>query len=375
MKIAMVSDAHHMRIAELASALARSGHLVTVYSHGDHGGSRDRTLTPRGYSVVHLPEGPAPLPEGDLPACTESLARFFDAEWAADRPDTVHGHFGMSGVAAQLAARHLDLPTVQTLPAHASDAHRVAVESGHPRRHLDALVARSASWVTAASTDDGSRLLRLGVPRGRLSVVPTGVDLQLFNSDGPVAARSDVQRIVSIGQLVSRSGFDTIIRALPNIAHAELLLIGGFDGSGSDFDSESDQLTGLAAKLGVAHRLQIRASIPREELPAVLRSADVVVCTPENAGGLEAMACGVPVVATCGVMVDAVVHDVTGYLINPSRPGELPKAVNRLLHDDFLRQSMGAAGRDRARARYSWDRVASDCEQIYSRLSQLRASA
>jgi glycosyltransferase involved in cell wall biosynthesis len=81
------------------------------------------------------------------------------------------------------------------------------------------------------------------------------------------------------------------------------------------------------------------------------------------------MACGVPVVASAvGGMLDTVVHDVTGYLVKPKRPDLLAEAINVLMHNDFLRQSLGAAGRDRARARYSWDRVAADTQRIYDRL-------
>nr|CRL72564.1 group 1 glycosyl transferase [Mycolicibacterium malmesburyense] len=79
------------------------------------------------------------------------------------------------------------------------------------RRHLEAPVARSASWVTASCTEDVARLLRLGVPRGRISVTPSGVDLQLFNPDGPAAPRGDMHRIVTVGPLVPRNGFDTIV--------------------------------------------------------------------------------------------------------------------------------------------------------------------
>ena len=108
-------------------------------------------------------------------------------------------------------------------------------------------------------------------------------------------------------------------------------------------------------------------------MPPLIRSADVVVSTPwyEPFGivPLEAMACGIPVVASAvGGMLDTIVHDVTGRLVAPKRPGEVADAINHLLHDDFLRQSFGAAGRDRARARYSWDRIAGDTVRIYDRL-------
>jgi D-inositol-3-phosphate glycosyltransferase len=68
-------------------------------------------------------------------------------------------------------------------------------------------------------------------------------------------------------------------------------------------------------------------------------------------------------------MLDTVVHDVTGRLVTPKRPAEVADAINHLMRDEFLRQSFGAAGRDRARARYSWDRIAADTLRIYDRLA------
>jgi glycosyltransferase involved in cell wall biosynthesis len=129
----------------------------------------------------------------------------------------------------------------------------------------------------------------------------------------------------------------------------------------------------LATELGVADRVQFFGSVTREDMPAILRSADVVACTPwyEPFGivPLEAMACSVPVIASAvGGMIDTVVHDVTGKLVKPQSHVEVADAVNQLMRDDFLRQSLGAAGRDRARARYSWDRIAADTLRVYDRL-------
>ncbi|MGV0803012.1 glycosyltransferase, partial [Mycolicibacterium elephantis] len=94
------------------------GHHVTVYTRRDDPGLPDRVETPRGYTVVHVPAGPPEqIPKDQLLAHMGPFARFLDAEWAADRPDVAHAHFWMSGIATQLAARHLNLPAVQTFHA------------------------------------------------------------------------------------------------------------------------------------------------------------------------------------------------------------------------------------------------------------------
>ena len=73
-----------------------------------------------------------------------------------------------------------------------------------------------------------------------------------------------------------------------------------------------------------------------------------------------------------GALLDVVVHDVTGRLVPPRDPAKMAYAINVLLHDVFLRKSLGAAGRDRARARYSWDRIAVDMLRIYERVGRMR---
>ena len=235
------------------------------------------------------------------------------------------------------------------------------------------MVARCATWVAATCTEEVFELIRMGRSRSRISVVPGGVNLDLFNPEGPQAPRTAKHRIVSVGRLVPRKGFDTVIRALPAIPHAELVIVGGPDCTELDSDPEACRLRQLAAELGVADRVRFDGAIGRDDMPALLRSADVVACTPwyEPFGmvALEAMACGIPVVASAvGGMLDTVVHDVTGRLVPPKRPAAVAGAINSLLRDRFRRQSLGAAGRDRTRARYSWDRIAGDTLRVYDRL-------
>lgn len=391
LKIAMVSEhasplaalggvdagGQNVHVAELSAALARRGHEVSVYTRRDDAALPERVTTPQGYSVVHVPAGPAQaLPKDELLTHMGPFACYLDEQWRDDRPDVAHAHFWMSGIATQLAARHLDLPAVQTFHALGVVKRRhqgPQDTSPQERLRLEAMVARQATWVAATCTDEVFELMRLGRARSRTSVVPCGVDLDLFTPDGPKAVRTDRHRIVSVGRFVPRKGFDVMVRALATIPDAELILVGGPDRADVESDPEARRLRALSEQLGVADRLVLHGAVARADMPALLRSADVVACTPwyEPFGivPLEAMACGVPVVAAAvGGMLDTVVHDVTGRLVTPKRHTEVAETINLLLHDAFLRQSLGAAGRDRARARYSWDRVAADTERIYSRL-------
>jgi D-inositol-3-phosphate glycosyltransferase len=105
-------------------------------------------------------------------------------------------------------------------------------------------------------------------------------------------------------------------------------------------------------------------------MPALLRSADVVACAPwyEPFGivPLEAMACGVPVVATAvGGQIDSVVHDLTGLHVAPRDPEALGAALASLLADPARRAAQGRAGRRRACRRFGWDRIAEATRAAY----------
>jgi glycosyltransferase involved in cell wall biosynthesis len=114
-------------------------------------------------------------------------------------------------------------------------------------------------------------------------------------------------------------------------------------------------------------------------MPRLLRSADVVACAPwyEPFGivPLEAMACGVPVVATAvGGQIDSVVHGLTGLHVAPRDPSGLAEALAALLEDPARRAELGAAGRRRARRRYGWDRIAAATLGVYEQLADARVA-
>jgi glycosyltransferase involved in cell wall biosynthesis len=130
-------------------------------------------------------------------------------------------------------------------------------------------------------TDEVFELMRMGRPRSRTSVVPCGVDNHLFTPDGPAEAKSAMHRIVSVGRLVPRKGFDDMVRAMPSIPHAELVIVGGPKPTELHSDSEARRLRDLADELGVGSRVHLLGSVAHQDMPAILRSADVVACTPQ----------------------------------------------------------------------------------------------
>jgi D-inositol-3-phosphate glycosyltransferase len=283
----------------------------------------------------------------------------------------VHAHFWMSGWAAQRAAAVAGLPTVITFHALGSVKRRhqgSADTSPAQRVAVEADLATSVQRIIATCTDEVAELSDLTSRPAVTSVVPCGVDVRHFTPTGDVRDdRCCPRRIVALGRLVPRKGFATVIEALPKLPDTELVLAGGSGGP----EPERDRLLEIAAAHGVEQRVRMLPQVGRTEVPALLRSADVVVATPwyEPFGivPLEAMACGRPVVATAvGGMLDSVVPGQTGTLVPPHDPAALAAALQHLLDRPALRERLGRHGVERARTHYAWTSVAERTLRAYA---------
>jgi glycosyltransferase involved in cell wall biosynthesis len=392
MRIAMVSEhadptaalggtdagGQNVHVGALSAALAERGHTVTVYTRLADPAAAPVTEVAPGVTVRRLPAGPAaPLPKDELlpfmPELGDQLARL----WRRDPPEIAHAHFWMSGLAALNAAAGLPVSVVQTFHAlGAVKARYQGPADSSPASRIDSerRLARSCDQVIATCRDEVRELTSLGVPPGQLSVVPCGVDTSVFTPSGPAAARGGRPRLLVLGRLVERKGIATAIAALAQLPEAELVVAGGPDRRDLAASDDCRALRAAAERHGVAGRVVFTGSVTRAEVPALIRSADVVVCVPwyEPFGivPLEAMACGVPVVASAvGGLTDTVADQETGLLVPARDPGALSRALSQLLADPARRAAFGAAGAQRARRDYSWTRVAAQTEAVYQRLT------
>lgn len=374
----------NVHVAALSEALARRGHHVTVYTRRDATELPARVRVGHRLEVVQVDAGPARhVPKDGLLPFMGELADGVARDWSQRPPDVVHGHFWMSGLAALDAARRpasgYRIPVIQTFHALGTVKRRhQGAEDTSPqeRRWLEPGVGRSADRIIATCSDEVFELKAMGIDTGKISIAPCGVDLDFFSADGPTAVRTASHRILSVGRLVPRKGVDLVIRSLPYLRESgfddvELLIVGGGGDSGVlDADPEVRRLLDLAAELGVADQVRLQGQVARGEMPGIFRSADAVVCAPwyEPFGivPLEAMACGVPVVAAAvGGLRDTVVDHGTGLHVPPRDPEAIASALAMLLRSRSLRAELGNAGKVRARTRYSWDRVAAETEKAY----------
>jgi len=143
---------------------------------------------------------------------------------------------------------------------------------------------------------------------------------------------------------------------------AELVVAGGPPRAKLRGDMAYRRLAKVAESLDVTGRVLFAGEVGRGALPPLLRSADLLVNVseydPTGMVSVQAMACGTPVIATAGGgQVDAVVDGTTGILVPPGRPA--------LLAHPMQLQAFSVAATDRARSRYSWDRIAHETLAVY----------
>ena len=328
-----------------------------------------RSASPRPPAAAGPADGPAPGTAAQDPDALHirELAGQLAARWQDNAPDLVHAHSWTAGVAALAGARELNLPQVQTF-------YSLAVQhgpgAGARRARLELALARSAHAVLVGASADSSALARLGVPQATIRVVPPGVDTVHFQPDGPAASRGSRPRLLTVVTgLADDSAPAAALRVLAAAPGTELVIAGGPTAGQLARDRGYQALSKLASQLGVTDRVTFTGQVQQAGMPALMRSADALLSL--SPGGplaqvtIEAMACGVPVIAvTAGAHQDAVLDGTTGYLVPSTQPAPVARRIRQLLATP-LREGMAIAAASRARDRYSWERIGRETLAVY----------
>jgi len=242
--------------------------------------------------------------------------------------DVIDAHyFYPDGVAAIRLGRTLGLPVVIT--GRGTDLTLIP-EAAETRK----LVVEAAGQATAMVTvceDLRQRLIALGAPADRVLTLRNGVDLTLFSPKDREAARAKHRLngfvLLSVGGLIERKGHHLAIEALVDCPDCTLVIAGGGPLRGD--------LEQLAARLAVADRVRFLGDTPHSQLPELYSAADALVLASSREGWanvlLEAMACGLPVLATdVNGTAEAVQSPEAGLLLPERTAACLAAAVSRL---------------------------------------------
>ncbi|ADB59669.1 glycosyl transferase group 1 [Haloterrigena turkmenica DSM 5511] len=200
-----------------------------------------------------------------------------------------------------------------------------------------------------------------GADPDALRVVHNGIDTDLFE---PVDREYDRPRVMTtVSADVPLKGARYLLEAFAEVREAvdaELVVVGEFD-EGGDCDR-------LVSKLGIEDAVETHSKISYDRMIELYGTADVAVVPSLYEGfGLpagEAMACGVPVVATTGGALPEVVGDA-GVLVAPGDAGEMADAIRELLADDARRDRLGERARERIVEEFDWERAARETVRTY----------
>jgi len=268
---------------------------------------------------------------------------------AGRRPDVLHAHFAFPmGWAAVEAARTTRVPVCLTV--HGSDLNRVPLLGPRHRSAVVSALAR-ANCVLAVSDALRRRALEL-CPTAAVRVAYIGVDLTAFSPGCRDEARARVTSlrgvrgriVLYVGNILASKGVTVLLDAFSRLADTttHLVLVGG--------GSLVGQLERRAVAVGAHDRVHLLGSQPHVVIPDLMRAADVFVL-PSYSEGLptvcaEALACGIPVVATSvGGVPEIVRNGETGLLVKPGEAGELARTLSEVLNDPALRRRLARAGR------------------------------
>ena len=368
---------------EMLSALGTRGHDVTVIvPRVDRLVEGFRT----GVEVIGAPYAPRPFQvwgygrslnsdnrlrfasAAVTPLAMASMVKSLRSQIRSNRPDVVHLHWVLpQGMLA--AAVPADIPVV--ISVHGADVPFVRGRMKPVARSIlkraDALIAASSEVLDAVSE---------AYPpiRDKSRVIPHGANTDLFNNEERRQSRVELgidpalPVVLAIGRLVSKKGFDQLIRSMSEIRdiEAHLYIIG-----------DGPNRAKLEANIPDADRRRVHllGAQPRGAVAKWMAASDVVVI-PGVADGMdidsgpvvlmEALAAGRPVVSTkVGMAPDVVVDNVNGYLIDSSEPQLIASALTRAIASS---DRLGQGARRSFENLGGWDRVARDLELLYQEL-------
>jgi glycosyltransferase involved in cell wall biosynthesis len=364
-------------VYELSTRLIRDGHEVLVVTlNTDAAPRRERV---EGIAVVRAPGIQLSRLTGMQVAISPFAPITAIQAIRTFRPDVLHAHspfFFLSAIAPVLKALQ-GVPLITTL--HVAEIEHLRGWTRIATTVYEATVARfliaHSDQVTAVS-EAAQRHAALGlhVDAHRITLIANGVDTERFRRAPASSHDQPSQRVVCVGRLIFNKGPQYLLAAAPSVLARHPATQFVFVGDGPMMG----ELRSTATEMGIRGSMQFTGST--DDVPGVLRDADILV-RPSLSEGLpltvlEAMSCGLPVVASAVGGTPEIVRDgVTGFLVPPGDSDVLAERINDLLGDPSLRKRMGDAARSFVERSYDWDQVAEEYVETYDLALRRRNAA
>jgi glycogen synthase len=292
--------------------------------------------------------------------------------------EVVHTHTWYANMAGVWAKRLYGVKTVATVhtlePQRPWKAEQLGPGGYELSTWLERTGLRDCDHVIAVSEAIKKDLINIyGINDSRIAVIPNGIDVEKYTPTHKPAVieKYGIKRpyVLFVGRLSRQKGIFDLLRAARYLRKdAQIVLLTGK----ADTSELVNELNNAIKSLRHAGKniLWVNRVVPEDELISLYSYARVFVCPsvyePFGIINLEAMACGVPVVASrVGGIPEVVMDEVTGTLVPPGEPKQLADAVNVLLDDEELARAMGKAGRERVERAFSWEAIAEKTLEVY----------
>lgn len=369
-------------VRELASAWARQGHEVDVFTRRDDSSLATTQLVEPGFVVHHVSAGPPrALARHELAdyvgVFTDHVGAYFERH---GRPDALHANYWLSGLAGHRLKHEMGIPLIMTF--HTLERVKADHFEGESedRAHQEAAIFACADAVLASCDVEAAQFVQYyNADPDRVHVVPLGVEHAFFSPGDQRAARQALGRdeddtmLLFVGRLQALKGVELALETLITLRQrgreASLAIVGGPSGPAGH-----DTLVALHQRVraaGVIDHVSFVAPQSHQMLSTWMRAADVtlVPSRSESFGlvALESSACGTPVVASAvGGLLTLVVPGANGQLIAQRDPEVWADAVDDVV-DANADSSLSNAAVILAQ-RYTWRSAAQSLESLVERL-------
>lgn len=284
--------------------------------------------------------------------------------------DIFHFYFGLpTGLLALYVHHVLKKPYVVALRGSDVPGYDNTRWYLRPLHKLAAPMTRHI-WSNAAAVTALSESLRAlaqdTCPHVSIAVIRNGIDPSVFPSREPARRKRSV-RLICVSRLVKRKGLEYLLAALPELKSDGVTL--DIIGTGE----QQSHIRSMVRRLGVEDCVNLIGYIPRESLAEFYHRADIFVLPSlsESFGQvlLEAMSCGLPVIASrVGGIPETLEHEKGGLLIEPGNSEAIIGAVRKLAADPLRRNSMSEYNRHIAVNEFGWSRIAEQYEKLYRKI-------
>ena len=253
-------------------------------------------------------------------------------------------------------------------------------EIANTRLKVEREILERANCVIATSPQEQETLRSLVSTRGQIEVIPCGTDINNFRLTSKANARATLKLgshenvVLYVGRFDERKGIETLVRAIAllkeqNLRNLKLVIVGGSSANMPDGE-ERNRIEKIVDELGLRESTLFAGRIGHDTLPLYYTAADVCVIPshyePFGLVAIEAMACGVPVIASnVGGLKFTIIPEETGLLVEPKDVEAFASGIHRILFDELWVRKMRKQALANVNERFSWTGVTIQLSELY----------